>query len=316
MLEELQFEAARQNIPYTVIFELTRKCNLNCQHCYATPKKGRKELTTSEIKSAINQLKNLGALFITFTGGDPTVNPDFIDILRYASDKNLAIQIFSNGVSFNEKMVDELCSLNVFHVGVSVYGATANTHDTITRVQGSWQRTVNACIRLKERGIFVVFKFVIMSLNSHEANEMAYMSDKLGIPCKIDAKMKPRDDIMHDPLTLQLNNYKLKHIYKAYKKDHIAAKKINSSMIYLACVMGRSLLTINTYGDVFPCVQVPIPAGNIRYTTITDIWKNSPFLQEVRKFPRKEKIHGCPECGVREYCNRCPGSAFTEAGDI
>src|SRR3990172_2707114 len=108
-------------IPYTVTLELTRKCNLNCQHCYAAPERGRRELTFDDTKHIIDELRELGTLFILFTGGDPTANPNFPNILRYASDQKMAIQFFTNGLAITNEVVDELAKLKIFHIGVSVY---------------------------------------------------------------------------------------------------------------------------------------------------------------------------------------------------
>src|SRR3972149_2945650 len=111
ILGEISQLVTKKYIPYSVILELTRKCNLNCQHCYAAPERGRRELSFEDIKHLIDELRELGTLFVSFTGGDPTVNPNFLNILRYASDRKMALQIFTNGLAITHDVSNELTKL-------------------------------------------------------------------------------------------------------------------------------------------------------------------------------------------------------------
>src|SRR3989338_8545276 len=204
VIEKIRHHTNLHNIPYSVVLELTRKCNLNCQHCYAAPERGRRELSFDDIKHLIDELRELGALFVTFTGGDPTVNLNFLNILRYASDKKMAVRIFTNGLAITDNVSNELSKLNIFYVGVSVYGATAKTHDAITRVPGSFNKTINACKRLKEQGIYVLLKCVLMHLNFYEYDSIIEMANQLGIPYRMNTKMTARDDLARDTFDLSI----------------------------------------------------------------------------------------------------------------
>ena len=204
ILGEISQLVTKKYIPYSVILELTRKCNLNCQHCYAAPERGRRELSFEDIKHLIDELRELGTLFVSFTGGDPTVNPNFLNILRYASDRKMALQIFTNGLAITDDVSNELTKLNIFYVGVSVYGATAKTHDAITRVPGSFNKTINACKRLKEQGIYVLLKYILMHLNFHEYDSMIKIANQLGIPYRMNTRMTARDDLARDTFDLSV----------------------------------------------------------------------------------------------------------------
>ena len=305
--------AVRTSAPYASIIELTRKCNLACRHCYAVPERGRPELDAGQIRRLLDELRELGSLFVTFVGGDPTVSREFLSILRYASDQRFAVQFFSNGLLLRDGTAEELASLRLFHVGLSIYGATAETHDRITRRPGSHEGTIAAMRRLRDRGVHVVFKFIAMNLNAHEYRAMKALAEKEGIPLKTDTVITARDDLNPDTLSLTASAEDIKEILADSGK---LTFPVGPGLDDLGCVMGRTIVSINAYGDVFPCVTLPIPAGNVRYCSFREIWEESPLMRAVRKYPEEEKMHGCPPCGYRSFCQRCPGNTFTETGDL
>lgn len=308
--------AWKTQTPYTAIVELTRRCNIHCVHCYATPERGRRELSTREICRVLDELYALGGLFVTFSGGDVTVNRDYLRIMRHASDIGMAVQFFSNGLLIDDHAADELSKMNVFHVGISIYGATAEVHDRVTRHPGSFEKTVRAALRLRERGLYAIFKFIIMNVNVGEYEAMKRMADRLQIPYKLDVTITARDDLNIDTLQLRINHDQMKKIFRDRFKDKFPKKPVMPDGSDLACTAARTLLSVNAYGDVFPCVNMPIPAGNVRYSPLAEIWNESPMMKALRTFPRIDRMPTCPSCRLRAYCDRCPGNAFTETGDL
>lgn len=308
--------AWKTQTPYTAIVELTRRCNIHCVHCYATPERGRRELSTQEICRVLDELYALGGLFVTFSGGDVTVNRDYLRIMRHASDTGIAVQFFSNGLLIDDHAADELSKMNLFHVGISVYGATAEVHDRVTRHPGSFEKTVRAALRLRERGIYAIFKFIIMNVNVGEYEAMKQMADRLQVPYKLDVTITARDDLNIDTLQLRIHHDQMKKIFRDRFKEKFPKKPVMPDGSDLACTAARTLLSVNAYGDVFSCVNMPIPAGNVRYSPLAEIWNESPMMKALRTFPRIDRMHACPSCQLRAYCDRCPGNAFTETGDL
>jgi hypothetical protein len=95
--------------------------------------------------------------------------------------------------------------------------------------------------------------------------------------------------------------------------EQVVPKKDGEDM---SCFMGRALISVNAYGDVFPCIMAPIPAGNVRYASLSQIWWDSPFLRSLRNRNGTDGLHTCTSCSFRCDCDRCPGTAFTETGDL
>ncbi len=317
VLQDVIQDAAKNYIPHAAILELTRICNLSCRHCYAPPDKGRQELSYEELCGVVDDLRSMGTLFVTFSGGDPTVNRRYLDIMRYTSDQRMCVQFFSNGLLIDERAADELAEMNVFHVGISLYGARAETHDDITTRKGSFQKTVRAAKLLRDRGIYVCFKFIAMNRNAGDAFEAAKMAEDLGIPIRVDTNITARDDLNKDTLGLRSSLDQHKRILREFQEGLLQEKNLdrkNGSDLW--CVMGKTLISINAYGDVYPCVTLPVSAGNLRDRPLPEIWNQGAFFQEVRELPSLEKMHGCPECELRPWCNRCPGNTYTETGDL
>jgi radical SAM protein with 4Fe4S-binding SPASM domain len=274
-------------------------------------------MTYQEIRGVIDQLRELGTLFICLSGGEPTMHPKFLEILRYINEKRMCSELFTNGVMIDRTMARELKGLKIFHIGVTMYGATPQTHDMITGVPGSFERTLTAATLLKENGLYVVFKFIMMHLNRHEYEMMCQMSDRLGILYKMDVTISPRDDLSQDSTYLQMDIKDMKQIlwdHRNYDTDDF--EKPMEGLIDFACGAGSTICSINAYGDLYPCVQMPILAGNIRVEPLVELWRNSKVLGEIRLLPRPERMQRCTSCLLRKYCQRCPGSAYMETGDL
>jgi len=83
----------------------------------------------------------------------------------------------------------------------------------------------------------------------------------------------------------------------------------------IPCSAGHTSCYISPYGDVLPCVQLPKPAGNLRRQRFIEIWRGSPAMEEVRSV-RDSQLPICSQCAIRKYCDRCPGLALWEGGDL
>ena len=141
--DHLHEKYSHDNIPLNVGWEITHRCNLKCSHCYIDPNANKKELNTDEVYSILDKLADAGCLWLLFTGGEPFMRKDFLEIYTYAKKKGFIITIFTNGTLIDEKAVIHLKRYRPFSIEITLYGATKQTYEKITGVPGSF----NNCLK-------------------------------------------------------------------------------------------------------------------------------------------------------------------------
>ncbi len=313
--DRLAAYAENNCIPLTVAAELTYRCNQRCIHCYVVPgeEEQRPELTTDEWLKLLDELALAGCLYLTYTGGEAMLRPDFWKLVQAAIERNFALQIFTNGLLVDEAAARRLVELNVLAVGVSLYGVTPETHDRITRLPGSFERSLKAIRRLRQAGLTVFLKHVIMRENKKAYPSILRLAAELGAIPQLDPILVPANDGSLGPTAGRLADAELAEV--------LGDKRVNPALDFDGqqmpelCSAGLSTCSINPYGDVTPCLQLLLPAGNVRRQRFMKIWREAPTLELIRSL-RPEDISGCRNCKLLHYCARCPGLALLEDGDL
>src|SRR3989304_10130510 len=131
------------NLPVSAIMELTYDCNLKCKHCYIVRSR-RPVVSTREALNILDQLAEMGTLFLTFTGGEALQRADFFDIAEYARHRNFALRVFTNGTLINARTADKIKKISPLAVGISIYSHRAAVHDAFTRTRGSFEKSTKA----------------------------------------------------------------------------------------------------------------------------------------------------------------------------
>ncbi|NCQ36134.1 radical SAM protein, partial [bacterium] len=156
-----------QHSPFGAMIEVADRCNEVCVHCYQV--QGQKgEMSTEELYSVMDQLAEMGILFLTISGGEATLRSDFLELVEYARKLRFAVKIYTNGLRVDDAMADRLAELAVQEVQISLYSPRPEVHDWVTRVPGSHQRSLAAARRLIARGVRVVLKSPVMSFNADD----------------------------------------------------------------------------------------------------------------------------------------------------
>jgi MoaA/NifB/PqqE/SkfB family radical SAM enzyme len=308
-------------IPLSAQFELTFRCNHLCTFCYNAPE-GRREMTTPEIFETLRKISEFGVLYLTLTGGEALCHKDFFKIAGEARRLGMALRIYSNGYLLADKaMAKRVAELKPMEVEISIHGAKPETHDALTRIKGSFEKTVQGLRNLKEAGIKVQLKCPITKLNQHELFQIRDLADELGFYMTFDAVITPKDDGNLDPLALRpdddfLQKYwgewylDLHHGRLPPRTNHCASDGAEAN-----CGTGRSGFTIDPYGNILPCVAFRRPVANIlEIDSFAAVWGGSPVLKEVRSLAvdarRKLNNH---ENG--QYIQFCLGVAEKQVGD-
>lgn len=310
VLESVINKADERLIPFSVMLELTRRCNLACRHCYLS---GAQETQTplNRILELIDELKQAGCLFLTITGGEPLMHDGFSEVLERADSSGLVTSLFTNGTLMTPDIADKLSQFNIMDVSLSIYGASGKTHDRMTGTAGSFDRTINAAKILKGKGLSVIFKALVTSDNFPEYEQMLALAKQLDIPYNLDPLITPCDDGNSRPLAFRLGDEELKELYSVQIPYH----KSQISNPEASCSFGRSHCAISATGDVYPCIQLPRSAGNINRQRFIDIWQHSEWLKEVRAFSAG-KVASCRKCSASLSCRLCPGLSYVETGNL
>ncbi len=145
-----------------------------------------------------------GALWLFFTGGEPLLRPDFGDIYLAAKRAGLLITLFTNGTLITPETADFLHDLRPFAVEITVYGLTQATYEQVTRAPGSHERCFRAIDLLLDRGVPLVLKTSVMTLNVHELWDLQQWAESLGVTFRFDAVINARLDGGKNPVDVRL----------------------------------------------------------------------------------------------------------------
>jgi len=313
---------AMKVVPFNVMMELTFTCNLRCIHCYNCTQENQDELTLPEICRIMDEIAALGCLHLSFTGGEVFARPDIFEILEEARKRNFAIALLTNGALISESVADRLQKIQPWMIEISLYSARSDIHDGITGIKGSFRKTKQAIDLLLERRIKVRLKTVIMAQNFSEYKEIMQHHKSLGTKFILDPMVTPKIDGNQDPLRHRITPDQLATLltdddigpdmvqFGTRRYDESVQLRKTSTM----CTAGIVMCHIDPYGNVYPCVQFCLKAGNLREQSFAEIWNHSPVFDRLRS-TLMDDVKECNECELLGYCFRCPGLALMEDGD-
>jgi radical SAM protein with 4Fe4S-binding SPASM domain len=317
LVEEMATKALRLGIPLSVQLDVTYRCNERCVHCYLDHD-DHGEMTTAEIKDLLEQLAEAGVFFLTISGGEILLRKDFFEILEFARAKSFCVKLKTNALLIGKKEADRIRSLGVESVQVSIYSHKAAVHDSITKVPGSLARSVNAIRFLQEQGLHVIIANVLMVQNFGDYPGVRALAAELRVQCTIDPTITPMMDGNRSILNMGLDQKSLTAVFhdpnfvgETQESCAIPAGPDEDVLDSTPCSAGHTACYVSPYGDVYPCVQFPLPTGNVRKTKFLDIWNHSPQMNEVRSITIRD-LTGCSVCVHGATCTRCPGLAFME----
>ena len=313
----------------SVMFELTYNCSEQCIHCYnpgatrndseVSHRADREELDLDDYKHIIDDLCEHGLVKVCLSGGDPFSKPIVWDIIDYLYQKEIAFDIFTNGQRIVDK-VERLANYFPRLVGVSIYSGVAEDHDAITRVKGSWERSMKVVEQLAALAVPMNLKCCIMQPNLHSYYMVADLAKKYGAEPQFEININDSIDGDLCARQLRLTEEQLQVVLSDRNNSlyvgHEAANHLGEyrDMKSGACEAGRTAYCITPEGNIQPCCAFPLSFGSLKRNSISDILTNNEPLQKWQKHTLQQFI----ECGRYEYCNfcnLCAGNGQMEHGD-
>ncbi|HOD99898.1 MAG TPA: radical SAM protein [Kiritimatiellia bacterium] len=323
-LAAFRARAARTRTPVAVLFELTRRCNLRCVHCYlgdqiAQHRRQAEELSTPAIKEAMAEWVAAGCLTMTLTGGEPLLHPDFAEIYRHARELGLVVTVFTNGTLVTPETVSLFQEFPPRKVEISLYGATAATHDRVTGQPGSHARAWAGIRRLLAGGVRVELKSVLLTLNRHELDALEAQARECGVPFRHDAAIFPRlADGSPEPLTLRVPPAEAvaadlatpERRSRWREKINRTAELPESDRLY-PCTAGQTSFHADPFGGVSPCLLATDFYCAPSARSFARVWAED--LGAIRQC-RRTRPDGSLVGPARGACTHCPAVNRLETG--
>ncbi len=317
LVQELNNKALRLGVPLSVHLDVTYRCNERCEHCYLEHD-DRGEMSSSEIYDVLQQLASAGVFFLTISGGEPLVRRDCMEIIGRARELGFNVKLKTNAVLIREKEAIRLRELGVEQVQISIYSHRSEVHDSVTKLPGSLRRSLAGIRLLRKHGMKVTLANVLMRSNLADGEGVRALAAEVGANYRIDPTVTPMMNGNTDILRLRVPTSELHSIFR--NSDLVGDVETfcappppvdDGIREGYPCSAGHTACYVSPYADVFPCVQFPLPCGNLRGEKFIDIWERSPQMLEVRSIRGKD-LPTCSSCSHLGTCTRCPGLAYME----
>jgi radical SAM protein with 4Fe4S-binding SPASM domain len=320
LMSGLNQRALDLGIPLSVHIDLTWRCNERCIHCYLDHD-DPEELSLAELRGVLDQLADAGVFFLTLSGGEIFLRRDLKEIVAHARRRGFDIKLKTNAILIADAEADWIAASGVRQVQVSIYSHRPEVHDAITKVPGSLVRSVRALEMLRARGIKTLVACVLMTPNFQDKEGVRRLAQALDAEFTLDPTITPHINGDRAITALNISPEELTAVFRdeslVGKVEEFCAPPgpVDDDILDgTPCSAGHTSCFITPRGDVYPCVQFPLPCGNIREEPFLRIWKHSKALKEVRGI-RARDLPVCSSCGHVGSCTRCPGLAFME-GDM
>ena len=321
---------AGKRAPMEVAIEVTRRCPLECLHCYNNLPMGdlparNRELSKEEHFKMLDELAELGTFWLLYSGGEIFARKDFLEIYTYAKKKGFLITLFTNGTLISEKIADYLVEWPPFSIEITLYGRTKETYEAMTEIPGSYERCLRGIENLRQRNLPLKLKTVPTTINKHEVFAMKrFAEEDLGLEFKFDALINPRLDCSQSPLGVRLSPEDVVAIDMHPARNRTEYSRLaelglssppslgDSESLYF-CGGGMNSFAVNPYGEMSICVLSQKETYNIREGGVKYGWEK--FLGQIRLEKKRLRPTKCTTCKIQGLCSMCPATAELENGD-
>lgn len=324
--------------PNLISWNLTRRCNLACGHCYldAVQRKSETgdELTLPEIARVIDEIAEFapGAMLV-LTGGEPLLRRDLNDIVEHAAHAGLMPVVGSNGILLNEARAKALREHGAAGVGISLDSITPEFHDRLRGHAGAWAGALAGMRAAREAGLGVLMQATLFAENRKQLAGFADLAAEVGamalnfffLVCtgrgvtQTDLSPAAYEESLRDILALQAARPELMIRARCapYARRMLGLHAGEVAPGYAewssACLAGRTYLRIGPKGEVTPCPYIPNAAGSVRWSPLREIWETGADFVRLRGEMPGGK---CSSCDYRVSCGGCRARALATAGDL
>jgi mycofactocin biosynthetic radical S-adenosylmethionine protein MftC len=299
--------------PICLTWELTYACNLACVHCLSSSgRRDPRELTTAECRAVIDTLQRMQVFYVNIGGGEPTVRPDFWELVDYATAHQVGVKFSTNGIKLDAAAARRLAASDYIDVQISLDGATPEVNDAV-RGAGSYETATRAMANLAAAG-FRGFKLSVVATrhNVSQLNAFKKLADDHGAQLRL-TRLRPSGRGADVWPELHPTAAQQRELYD-WLAAHGEQVLTGDSFFHLSpygqplpglnmCGAGRVVCLIDPVGDVYACpfaIHENFLAGNVRQPGgFEAVWRESPLFADLRE---PQTGGACRSCGSFDSC--------------
>ncbi|VAW99497.1 Radical SAM heme biosynthesis protein AhbD, Fe-coproporphyrin III decarboxylase [hydrothermal vent metagenome] len=325
---------------YLIAVNLTRRCNLRCEHCYLdadTLKNGNaEELSSEDVCHLLDEIAQRSTeTMVVLTGGEPLLRRDLEALLEHGSKLGLFMVVGSNGVLLKDKRVQSLKAAGAMGIGISLDSLDPEQHNQFRGSPKAWQKTLAGMESCRHHGLAFQIHFSVTEANAHEVQAMidfarasgAWVLNFFFLVCTgrgesmTDISPARYEQVLNQILQAQEQSQDL--IIRARCAPHfqrIAYQRNPDSFLTRAegydgssCIAGTHYCRITPEGGVTACPYIEEEVGNLREDSFNHIWDASPALRRLRAPALQGK---CGQCEYQALCGGCRARALAIEGDL
>ncbi len=329
--QEIHKTAKEKGFPLRVMFELTYRCNFRCGHCYVPlgyQKQSGRELNTREVLSILNQLADIGCLYLGFTGGEPFLREDIFNILWHAKKKGFQLIIYTNGSLIDKDKARELKRLNPNKVDITIPALDRKVFELITGVKEPRDNVFEAIRLLHQNKVELGFKSCLLKENENEIKDIQDFAVSLGASYRLGTMLLPCLDGDIGPYRYR---GKIEEELVVSRKPQAVSqepepRKAKPEPLF-KCGVGMSQAAITPFGELKMCLMIDYPKYRIidtdtaasRKSSLRNAWSN---LKKLVLGIKPEEKPRCDKCQLYDHCKWCPAKgwlfdrSFTTCGGL
>lgn len=336
-----------------LFWESTIRCNLTCAHCrrVESDDTAHRDLSTEQAGDLIEQLAELGRgqpmmPVLVFSGGEPLCRNDLFELIGRAKSLGITPALATNGTLIDATAAGQIRDSGVARASVSLDGATAEVHDRLRRLTGSFDRAIEGIGYLREAKVPFQINMTLTKHNAGQLEDIYELARSLGavavhifmlVPVGCGQSLAETDMLSPEEYENKLLEIsaldvrgelqvkvtcgphyervvRQKGVYKSQRKIGGAVPgRSGHGKASKGCLAGLGILFVGHQGDVFPCGYLPVKCGNILEQRLSDIWYKSEDLARMRD---TDALEGkCGVCDYRQVCGGCRGRAYAATGN-
>lgn len=339
-----------------LFLETTIKCNLSCAHCRRLEfdEAAFKDLTTAQAKDLIAQLAELGKKqpmmpVLVFSGGEPLCRDDLFELVNETQAAGITPALATNGTLIDAKVAEQIHDSGIVRVAVSLDGATAEVHDKMRQLEGSFERALRGIKYLREKEIPTQINMTLTKHNAGQLEDVYELAKSVGavavhifmlVPvgcgqvlaetdmlspqqseqkmleiCRLDSRSELQMKVTCGPHYERI--IRQQGLYQARKKTANVRTSVPGRTGHggdsRGCLAGLGVLFVDHQGNVFPCGYLPINCGNVLKQNLEDIWYKNEDLARMRN---SSSLEGkCGVCNYKDVCGGCRARAYAATGN-